>query len=310
MSNKSEMEKINRKKLQLLIDDLVAEVTTHYQNQIVSIVLFGSATTSEWIRGKSDIDCIVLIKNKEMVKEVEEFLYNVLLKLDSIYDLNLSDTCTVSKQNQNNTMKLVLRLEKFSMFGRPFYVVSEDQIDIPKAEIISLDDLKVYLGTHVLASINLFFHRIKSTGKVLYGRDITKEFPTSISRLEKFKASFNVLLLMMMSVIILPIDSKFAFQHAVKANFWACDNVLFALERPLSNSQNSIKEIKTIFSNQRKQELDEYVVNVNHLQLSIKYKLNPTDEPLPRIFVLKYILKTGIFISKLYLKTMQKVLFS
>ena len=310
MPKNSEIEKINRKKLQLLLDDLVTEVTHHFGDQIVSIVLFGSATTSEWIRGKSDIDCIVLIKNKERVNEVEDFLYDVLLKLDSVYDLKLSDTCTINKQNQNNAMKLVLRLEKFSMFGRPFYVVSEDQIDISKAEIISFDDWKIYLGTHVLASINLFFHRIKSTGKVLYGRDITKEFPTSISSLEKFKASFNALLLLMMSVVILPIDSKFAFQHAVKANFWACDNVLFALERPLSNSQEAIKEIKTIFSNTKEPEPNDFTVEENHLHLSMKYKLDLTDAALPRVFVLKYIFRTGAFISKLYLKTVQKVLFS
>ena len=306
----SENEENNRKNLQLLLEDLVSEVTNQYPDQIASIVLFGSATTSEWIKGKSDIDCIVLVKNRNKVDEVEKFLYDCLFKLDSVYDLKLSDTCTVNKQNQNNAMKLVLKLEKFSMFGRPFYVVSEDQINIPKAEIVSLDDLKIYLGTHVLASINLFFHRIKSTGKVLYGRDITKEFPTNISHLEKFKASFNALLLLMMSVVILPIDSNFSFQHAVKANFWACDNVLFALERPLSNSRNAIKEINTIFSNQREHETNECVVDMNHLQLSMKYKLNSPDAPLHRIFVLKYILRTGAFISKLYLKTVQKVLFS
>lgn len=279
------------------------------------MVVFGSATTSEWVKGKSDIDCIVLIKNKNHVKDVEQFLYEKLFELDKIYDLKLSETCTPYKKAQNNALKIILHLEKFSMFGRPFYVVSEDQIDIPKAEIVSFDDVKIYLGTHVLASLNLFFHRIKSTGKVLYGKDITKEFPTSISPLEKFKASLNALLLLMMSVVILPIDSKFAFQHAVKANFWACDNVLFALERPLSSTSEEINEIKTIFSSPAEQEQNENTsddkrIDVNHLQLSMKYKLNSPDANLSGFFVLKYIFSTGVFISNLYLKTLRKVLSS
>ena len=296
------------KNLRCLLDDLVDDVVTRYSNQIVSIVLFGSATTSEWVKGKSDIDCIVLIKNKNLVKEVEQYLYETLIRLDAIYHLKLSETCSPYKQTQNNALKLILQLEKFSMFGRPFYVVSEEQIDIPNAKITTLDDLKIYVGTHVLASINLFFHRIKSTGKVLHGKDITQEFPNSIPNLEKFKASFNALLLLSMSLVLLPIDFRFAFQHAIKANFWACDNVLFALEQPLSNTSTEVKEIKKIFSGPS--DCDDYLVDVSHLQLSLKYKQNSTVENLSRIFVLKYIFKTAKFISKLYFQTLQKMTFS
>ena len=244
----SEFKNDDLEKLSKLIEELVEQVTTRYKDQIISIVLFGSATTSEWVRGKSDIDCIILIKNNEFTKEIEQFLYDALLNLDKKYDLMLSDTCTVYKRTQNHLLNAVLKIEKFSMFGKPFYVLSEDQIDIRRARMTAMDDLKIYVGTHVITSIHLFFHRIQSTGKILYGKDITKEFPSTISGLEKFKASFNAILLLMVSLAIFPIDPKFAFQHAVKANFWACDNALFALERPLSNTESEINEIKEIFS--------------------------------------------------------------
>ena len=296
------------KNLQSLLDDLVNDVVNRYSNQIISIVLFGSATTSEWIKGKSDIDCIVLIKNKNLVKEIEQYLHDTLIRLDEIYHLKLSETCSPYKQTQNNALKLVLQLEKFSMFGRPFYVVSEEQIDIPNAKITTFDDLKIYVGTHVMASINLFFHRIKSTGKILYGKDITKEFPITISNLEKFKASFNAILLLSLSLVLLPIDFRFAFQHAIKANFWACDNVLFALEQPLSNTFTEVEEIKKIFSNPS--DCNNYTIDVNHLQLSLNYKKNSHIENLSRIFVLKYIFKTAGFISKLYFQTLQKIILS
>ena len=294
------------KKLYCLLDDLVNDVTQKFKNQIISIILFGSATTSEWVKGRSDIDCIVLIKDKTYVTEVEQLLYCKLLELDKIYGLKLSDTCTSYKKTPNNILNILLRLEKFSMFGRPFYVVSEDQIDIANARITVLDDLKIYVGTHVLASIHLFFHRINSTGKILYGKDITKDFPSKISNLEKFKASLNALLLLTMSMIIFPVDSRFAFQHAVKANFWACDNVLFALEKPLSNTKSGIDEIKKIFSETSTN--TDYPIDMNHLSMSMRYKKYPNVDNLSNSFVFKYILKTTKFVGVLYYKTLQKML--
>ena len=295
------------KRLNKLLDELVRKVTVRYKNQIISIVLFGSATTSEWVRGKSDIDCIVLIRNRNHTKEVEQFLYDTLLELDKKYDLKLSETCTSYKKTQNHILNMILRAERFSMFGRPFYVLSEDQIDIANARITTIDDLKIYVGTHVLASINLFFHRIKSTGKILYGKDITKEFPKTIPNLEKFKASLNALLLLMMSFVIFPIDSRFAFQHAVKANFWACDNSLFALERPLSNTESEVREIEEIFSDSKS---TEHTLDVNHLHQSVQYKKHNATENTSRRFVFRYILKTIKFVVVLYSRTLQKMLSS
>ena len=295
------------KRLHKLLDDLVRKVTARYKDQIVSIVLFGSATTSEWVRGKSDIDCIVLIRDKNHTKNVEKFLYETLLDLDKKYDLKLAGTCTSYKKTQSHILNMILKAERFSMFGRPFYVLSENQIDIANARIVTIDDLKIYVGTHVLASINLFFHRIKSTGEVLYGKDITKEFPTSIPNLEKFKASLNALLLLMMSFVILPIDSRFAFQHAVKANFWACDNSLFALERPLSNTQCEVMEIEKLFSDSKS---TEHVLDMNHLHQSMQYKKHNDAENLSKRFVFKYILKTTKFVMALYSVTLQKMLSS
>ena len=301
----SEFKNDDLEKLSKLIEELVERVTTRYKNQIISIVLFGSATTSEWVRGKSDIDCIILIKNNTFTKEIERFLYDVLLDLDKKYDLMLSDTCTVYKRTQNHLLNAVLKIEKFSMFGKPFYVLSEDQIDIQHARITAMDDLKIYVGTHVITSINLFFHRIQSTGKILYGKDITQEFPSTIPGLEKFKASFNAILLLMASLIIFPIDSKFAFQHAVKANFWACDNVLFALERPLSNTKSEINEIKEIFSDVTTKNAK--VIDMNHLQLSLQYKKHKEFSSLSRQFIFKYMLRTVKFVVTLYLMTLQKI---
>lgn len=292
-------------RLQMLLDELVGHITEQFPSQITSIVLFGSATTGEWVRGKSDIDCIVIIKDREKRKEVEGALYSTLLELDAKYDLKLSETCSIYRDEDNQILGAITKAEKFAMFGRPFYVLSEDQIDIKNAKM-KPDDLKVYIGTHVIASVNLFFHRIRSTGRVLYGRDLTKEFPTSIPKIEKLKASLNALLLLMMSALVLPFDPSYSFQRAVKANFWACDNALFALERPLSDSQNEVSEIERMFSEHTRGKNMMYV-DVEHLRTSLKYKRMKKTYHITRKFVLKYVVKSAIVIAALYLITARRM---
>ena len=109
-----------------------------------------------------------------------------------------------------------------------------------------------------------------------------------------------------MSMIIFPVDSRFAFQHAVKANFWACDNVLFALEKPLSNTESGIDEIKKIFLETSTN--TDYAIDVNHLHVSMRYKRYPNADNLSNSFIFRYILKTTKFVLVLYYKTLQKML--
>ena len=284
------------KNLEKFLDEMVTITVKEFSDEIVSFILFGSATTGEWISGKSDIDCIVLVKNRSMTKTIENFLNELLLKLDSKYKLNLSETCTPYKKTQNPALNLILKTESAMMFGRPFYVLSEDQFDLKNAKI--RHDLKIQIGLSVIASLNMFLQRIKSTGIILYGKDIRKNIPKSIPRIEKVKASFNALLLLMMSFVILSFDPKIAFSHAVKANLWACDDVLFAFEKPFSTTIQEVQEIKKIFKNSD--------LELEHLDEALKYKHKIDIKDLTRSFVLKYTLKSTRFVFGLYFQTLRK----
>ena len=284
------------KNLGKFLDEMVTITVKEFSDEIVSFILFGSATTGEWISGKSDIDCIVLVKNRNMTKTIENFLNELLLKLDSKYKLNLSETCTIYKKTQNPALNLILKTESAMMFGRPFYVLSEDQFDLKNAKI--RHDLKIQIGLSVIASLNMFLQRIKSTGVILYGKDIRQNIPESIPKIEKVKASFNALLLLMMSFVILPFDPKIAFSHAVKANLWACDDVLFAFEKPLSTTSQEVQEIKKIFKNSD--------LELEHLDEALKYKRKIDIKDLTRSFVLKYTLKSTGFVFGLYFQTLRK----
>jgi predicted nucleotidyltransferase len=279
------------------LDEMVMMAVKEFPDEIVSFILFGSATTGEWIRGKSDIDCIILIKNRRMTKIVEKFLNELLLKLDSKYNLNLSETCTIYKKTQNSALNLILKTESVMMFGRPFYVLSEDQFDLKNAKI--RHDLKIQIGLSVIASLNMFLQRIKNTGVILYGKDVRKDIPESIPRIEKIKASFNALLLLLISFVILPLEPKIAFSHAVKANLWACDDVLFAFEKPLSTTSKEVQEIKKIFENSD--------LELKHLDEALKYKRKIDIKDLSRSFVLKYTLKSTGFVFGLYFQALRKM---
>ena len=280
------------------MQELVLQLTDKYVDEIVSFVMFGSATTGEWIRGKSDIDCIVIIKNKKLSKEIEKYLMNLLLELDTKYDLKLSETCTSHKRTDNIALDLIFKTENKMMFGQPFYVVAQDQIDLKGFKIRK--DLKIEIGTRTIASLGLFLQRIKNTGVILYGKDIRKEIPKTVPTIEKVKASFNAMLLLMMSFVIFPFSPKSAFSHAVKANFWACDDVLFALDKPLSTTTQEIRDICTIFGKSG--------VDIDHLYRSLQYKKTREDIKTGRKFVLGYVLKSTKFVYGLYGLVIQKML--
>lgn len=279
------------------MEDLVSDLVEKYPQEIVSFILFGSATTGEWIRGKSDIDCIVIIKNKKLCEEIEDNLHKILLQLDSKYDLKLTETCTSYKKTNNLALDLIFKTENKMMFGQPFFVVAEDQLDLRRFTIRK--DLAVEIGTRTIASLGLFLQRIKNTGIILYGKDIRKEIPKSVPTIEKIKASFNAMLLLMMSFIIFPYSPRSAFSHAVKANFWACDDVLFALDKPLSTTKKEVKEICSIF--------DKSEIDVDHLLLSLEYKKTKDDMKMKKGFVFGYILKSTKFVYGLYAVTIRKL---
>ena len=194
--------------------ELVNDLVKKYPTEIISFILFGSATTGEWIQGKSDIDCIVVIKTKRTCQEVENYLNSRLIALDSKYQLQLAETCTTHKKTNNLALDLIFKTESKMMFGKPFYVVAEEQLDFK--EFLIRKDIKIEIGTRTIASFGLFLKRIKNTGVILYGKDYRNQIPKKMPSIEKVKASFNAILLLMMSYVIFPFSCKSTFSHAVK----------------------------------------------------------------------------------------------
>ncbi|HLC67628.1 MAG TPA: nucleotidyltransferase domain-containing protein, partial [archaeon] len=88
--------------------DLRREIKkSRFRNQVVSIVLLGSAARGEFIKGESDIDFIVIVKKNSQKKEVTKFVSGVLNKLDKRLDTHLKETCSDRNDYHNDILNMI-----------------------------------------------------------------------------------------------------------------------------------------------------------------------------------------------------------
>jgi hypothetical protein len=107
------------------------------------------------------------------------------------------------------------------------------------------------------------------------------------------------MLLLLMSFVIFPYSVNSAFSHAIKANFWACDDVLLALDKPLSTTKQEVNQICAIFESE---------IDKEHLLESLEYKKIKEDLNIKPRFVFAYMLKSTKFVYGLYGATVLKLL--
>ncbi len=194
-------------------NDLAKDVRkSRFRNSIISIVLLGSAARGEWIRGESDVDFIVVSRDKKDKKPVTAFMSKVLKKLDKRYRLRLEETCTDMKKHDNEILKAIFKMESSVFFGVPFHVISYDEYDFMKNKI---RDPKIWLLATFLGSMNSFLPNIRETGKTIYGRDLLKEIKTKISFSDKIKICMQQSGLLLTAMLLLPFNAKLALKASL-----------------------------------------------------------------------------------------------
>jgi len=287
--------KINVEKLdshlQQTFKELAIALIEKYNDEVLSIVVFGSATTGDWIRGKSDIDFIIVISSKGNRKEVENFTNSHLIKLSTKYDLRLTQTCSAFRKTRNPFLKAISAIESFMTFGKPFFVLSKDQIEIDRGEI---RDPRIGLVTSIFDSIAIFATKMKQTGSTIYGEEIIQKLHVKRSTTEKMKALLAPLWLTLMSIIVFPVDESLALDHSIKATLWACEDALFYLDQNLSSIKNEILLLENILSNRRPTSFD-------HVQLALRSRMRlRAGMKTEKGFAARFLLQTPLFILTLY----------
>ena len=278
-------------RLRGFLKDMVLETVQKYSDEIVSIALFGSATTREWVKGKSDIDFIVVVAHEDKRRAVEDSVYKILLRLDRKHELQLSKTCSTFAKHQSPIINLFYKVENALTFGIPFFVFSLNQIAFGKGTII---DGKIRVVTTIFDPISIFLAKMKHTGITIYGKDLIKEIRFSNSKLVKVRIALAPFWLLVMSLLSFPVDEVFSLKHSIKATVWACEDVLFALDFPLSNTANEVALISRIFAKENS-------VDLTHLRKTIALKSRPVStKDISKGQIGRYIVSTILFILTLY----------
>jgi predicted nucleotidyltransferase len=258
------LDRVSSTDLRNFLELLINAAESKFSGELVSIALFGSATTEEWVRGRSDIDFIVVVRRRDSRRSVEDYLNRLLLELDQNLGLGLRDSCSTYRQRRNPILRLVDRIEDWFTFGRPFYVLSLDQLNFDKGTI---DDLRIKVMSLMFNSLSIFAAKIKMTGATVYGEDLIQKLTLAPSRSDKVKAAMAPLWILLISFVTLSFDPAFSMQHAVKATVWACEDVLFALDEPLSSTKEEFAKVQSLFRRSG-------WIDFDHLDRTLSYKQN------------------------------------
>lgn len=279
--------------LKLFFKDLVSDVVNKFGDEIVSIALFGSSATREWVKGKSDVDFIVVIKDLKKKKKVEDAIDQILFKVDKKHGLKLAQTCCTFIKHKNPIVNFLYRLEFILTFGKPFFVFPIKELEFEKGTIANA---QVKFITSIFDPLVIFLAKMKQTGITIYGQNLIEKIDYNVTALEKVRIAIAPLWILFMSVISFPLDHNFSLSHASKATLWACEDSLFALNRPLSSTKVERQMLLEIFGN---------IIKFEHLDQTLALKKEKNQKTITKGFVAKYILNTIYFISKLYFHTIE-----
>ncbi|MBI4018127.1 MAG: nucleotidyltransferase domain-containing protein [Candidatus Aenigmarchaeota archaeon] len=277
--------------IQHFLFDLKREIVrSKVRKDIVSVVLIGSAARGDWVRGKSDVDFLVVARSGKAKGKVGYFFRKTLQKLNRKHQLRLEESCTDRKKFHNAILNEVLRLESGFLFGVPYYVISQEDFDLAKRKV---SDRRVWLMMTFVGSLSSFLRSIKQTGRTVYGEDLVKEIRSArlgfSDRVKIFLVPYYILGLGFLSLH----DGKSAINHAIKACLLECDDDLMLLEKRLGSYERDEKLYEKLFSR--------LPSNTAHIRKCIRYRkdfsrINPSlSETLSFLFRSLFFVLTSHF---------------
>ncbi|MBI2970868.1 MAG: nucleotidyltransferase domain-containing protein [Candidatus Aenigmarchaeota archaeon] len=214
---------------------------SRFRNDIVSVVLLGSGARGDWIRGESDIDFIVVVKDRRMKRPVAAFLWKLVKKLDRKHKLrlNLSD-----KTYNSILLNAIMKVEAFFLQRVPLYVLAEEEFDLVNRKI---REPRIWFIATVIGSLPQFLLNLKHTGKTMYGKDLLKDIRVSFGLLDELKIILIPYYYLGLAALLLPFSPKQAAQHAIKACLLETDDELLLLHRKLGSYRRDEQLYERLF---------------------------------------------------------------
>ncbi|MBU7010662.1 MAG: nucleotidyltransferase domain-containing protein [Theionarchaea archaeon] len=236
---------ICNKNLRLFFSSLLENLCKRYGEKIKSVVLFGSSTTDSWINGRSDVDFVIVVENRDTISKVTGYTNDLILSLNEKYNLNLDETCSTYAKGKNSLIRVIQKIESFFTFGAPFIVFSLDEIDF---ESNKTKNFRIHLITSLFDSLDIFIYKAKKQGLVLYGIDYLSEFECQRSFLSKLQTMVAPIWILLVAFLTVGIDRQFSLKHANKATLWATEDILFALDLEIYHMAANFRKINELFS--------------------------------------------------------------
>lgn len=202
------------------LKEFTSRLTKEFPEEIDFILLFGSAARGEFKAGISDVDLIIQVRKKRSVEKVEEFAEKIFWTLDTKHGTRLREVCSTKREG------LFSLLEKEVKLYKPFEVLGPDDIKWQEGKITSPG-----LGAFaVIAPIHQFAKKVKSEGRILYGRNILDEIRIEEHFFENLKA---ITLPYALSLLGLPVSVIFpdkGLKYSLKAVLYSVDNQISVLD--------------------------------------------------------------------------------
>jgi predicted nucleotidyltransferase len=299
----------DQKRVENFLQDFSRQLSQSTGGDLDFILLFGSAARGEWQRGISDIDLIIQVKDSKKKEWVQKEAENIFWELDKKYETKFDEVCSTG--NKKEAINYIL--EKTRLYV-PFQVFGPGDMDWSKSEI---KEKSLIIGAKLFASQAMIFKNMKYEGKILYGRDITKEIQFKATLWEKIKALLIPFYIAFFSIFMSLIFSKTALKLADKAVIYSIGSTFFFLDKiPKKNLKENVreleKEIHGFFGNKINifltAELD-FLLNFayqNFLNLkfvkdaiNIKYNWQEENKKFSRWRIFKFCLRSLVFVNSM-----------
>lgn len=299
----------DKKRIENFLKDFSFRLSKKFGKDIDFILLFGSAARGEWKRGISDIDLIIQARNQKEVKEIEKKAEEIFWNLDKKHNTKFKEVCSIGKKRDPITQFL-----SQTKLYVPFQVFGPNDISWSRGEIVKKD---LIIAAKLVACQSMIFQNMKNEGKILYGRDITKEIDIKVDWWEKIKALLVPFYIACFSILISLILPKTALKLADKSVIYSIGSTFFFLDKPLGKSlKRNTKKIEKEIKDWNDYKLNFFLeneldfllrfdyyklVNLNLAKKAIRIKYNWAEESkkFNRWEVLKFCTRSLLFVNSI-----------
>jgi predicted nucleotidyltransferase len=279
---------------QLIVDDFLRDfaekLSTEYD--IDFILLFGSAARGEWRRGISDVDMIIQIVRQEDKEDVRKAAEEIFWELDKRHQTEFRKVCSISAEEDEPLLERAIKKgQSTARLYAPFEVLGPEDVDWERGE---LKGSLLRLGADLVAPKFLLFIKMKTEGKVIYGRDITRVINPQVSWFDRVKAILVPHHLSFFSFLVSLFLPKMAARMATKAAIYSVESCLCYLKKPIG------KGIDTAMADLEREIGHNKWINIQHIKdvYELKYSGRLKDK-FSRVQALTLSLKTFILVVKL-----------